>query len=664
MAASDATPFPIKNTAYRITFPILDNDGDLVTGAAGLDSEVSKDGGTFADCTNEATEIATSSGIYYLDLSSTEMNADTVAIIVKTSTTDAKTTTIVLHPQEAGDIKVDIESISGDSTAADNLELMYDGTGYTDETGPASRGQVSGIGAGSGSALNFPVSADNTGGAIIDSVTFVGSQTGTYTNTEANLGTFHQITHSSNAFDLVYRLACGDTRTAVSVTINTYLNGSNDEASIQVYDHVGSDWETLATIDGINGSTITEYTLNLFEKHTGVLGSSEAGNVYIRFVCSAQSAPVLYIARVFASAVAATSTMGYEGGKVWANEATGTSTGTTLGIDGTFANQSDDFDNAQDIADALGTSFINIHPGDSITLSDSLEGYVISMVQATVDGGSQDVGSTRFNEGVYQGVFTRTSGFPSFADGRLFGASSLTLPQFVAFRCSVVGTLTLSEAANQSLIDCQAGGTATIDCGSLGSGFILNLVRWSGNVTFNNLASGAVVNILGDACGDIVLNGADATVNIDGTVATVTNNLTGSPTVTDNSISRANINTEADTAISDASLATAGALATVDTNVDSILADTGTDGVAISAASANKIADHTIRRSFATAAASSDGDTKTGRSLLGAIAKLVNKLSVSGSTLTVTEADDSTALFTQTVTSDSGADPITALDTD
>lgn len=104
MAASDAKPFPIKGSAYRVTFPILDADGDLVTGAAGLDSEISKDGGTFADCTNEATEIATNSGVYYLDLTATEMNADTVAIIIKTSTSGAKTTVLVLYPLESGDI--------------------------------------------------------------------------------------------------------------------------------------------------------------------------------------------------------------------------------------------------------------------------------------------------------------------------------------------------------------------------------------------------------------------------------------------------------------------------------------------------------------------------------------------------------------------------------
>lgn len=113
MASTDAKPVPQKNVAYRVTFPILDADGDLVTGAAGLDSEVSKDGGTFADCTNEATEIATSSGVYYLDLTSTEMNADTVAVIVKTSTTGAKTTTLVMYPEETGDIQVNVTAFGG-----------------------------------------------------------------------------------------------------------------------------------------------------------------------------------------------------------------------------------------------------------------------------------------------------------------------------------------------------------------------------------------------------------------------------------------------------------------------------------------------------------------------------------------------------------------------
>lgn len=118
MASTDARPVPIKNTAYRVTFGIYKNDGTLITGASGLDSEVSKDGGTFADCTNEATELATSSGVYYLDLTSTEMNADTVALLVKSSSTGAVPVTLSIYPQESGDIKVDVQSWTGTAVAS------------------------------------------------------------------------------------------------------------------------------------------------------------------------------------------------------------------------------------------------------------------------------------------------------------------------------------------------------------------------------------------------------------------------------------------------------------------------------------------------------------------------------------------------------------------
>lgn len=128
MASTDARPVPRKNVAYRVTFPIYDADGDLVTGASSPDSEVSIDGGTFADCANEATEIATNSGMYFLDLTSGEMNGDTIAIIVKSGT--GKTTAIVMYPEEVGDYRADVVMLSGDATAADNAEAFFDGTGY------------------------------------------------------------------------------------------------------------------------------------------------------------------------------------------------------------------------------------------------------------------------------------------------------------------------------------------------------------------------------------------------------------------------------------------------------------------------------------------------------------------------------------------------------
>lgn len=83
----------------------------------------------------------------------------------------------------------------------------------------------------------------------------------------------------------------------------------------------------------------------------------------------------------------------------------------------------------------------------------------------------------------------------------------------------------------------------------------------------------------------------------------------------------------------------------------------------ITATAARFIADHTLRRSWASAAASANGDTLGFRSLLGAAAKLVNRVGISGATLTVYQDDDTTALGTQAVTSDAAASPITEVNT-
>lgn len=162
MAATDAKPIPLKGTAYRVTFPIFDADGDLVSSAAGLDSEVSKDGAAFNDCTNEATEIG-SSGLYYLDLTADEMNADTVAVVVKTSTSGAKTTPIVLYPAESADIPVNVTAISGDSTAADNLEAACDGGTYN---------------VGGGAVVAASVTAAVTAGTVSDKTGYALSSAG------------------------------------------------------------------------------------------------------------------------------------------------------------------------------------------------------------------------------------------------------------------------------------------------------------------------------------------------------------------------------------------------------------------------------------------------------------------------------------------------------
>jgi hypothetical protein len=168
MAAGDATWNPKKGVAYRVTFPILDADGDLVTGATGLDSEVSKDGGTFTDCTNEATEIATSSGIYYLDLTATEMNADTVAVIVKTSSSGAKTTALVIYPLKDGDITANTTQWGGTTVTGMPMPTYTQPTGFLAATFPTTVASTTNITSASGVSIGTGgiTSASFAAGAI------------------------------------------------------------------------------------------------------------------------------------------------------------------------------------------------------------------------------------------------------------------------------------------------------------------------------------------------------------------------------------------------------------------------------------------------------------------------------------------------------------------
>src|SRR4030042_772416 len=101
-----------------------------------------------------------------------------------------------------------------------------------------------------------------------------------------------------------------------------------------------------------------------------------------------------------------------------------------------------------------------------------------------------------------------------------------------------------------------------------------------------------------------------------------------------------------------------GALTTLLANIAAILADTGTAGVVLTAAERNAVADAMLSRGISNVEA-----TAGFRTLTGAIAKLVNKVAVVSTTLTVYKTNDSDAMGTQTVTLDAGAYPITVVDT-
>ena len=102
MAASDASPFPVKNVAFRLTAPILDADGDPVTSMGTLTCETTGDGSVIATPPTPA-QIG-STGFVTIDLTAAKMNYDTVTVSIHSSTTGAKDTMLVIHPMKIPDL--------------------------------------------------------------------------------------------------------------------------------------------------------------------------------------------------------------------------------------------------------------------------------------------------------------------------------------------------------------------------------------------------------------------------------------------------------------------------------------------------------------------------------------------------------------------------------
>lgn len=136
---------PLKASAYSFEVCLVSQaDTDIFqsnpTLASG-DVKVSKDGGTLANITSLPTAISSGKAVT-VALSSTEMNADRVMVLFSDaagSEWQDLAVFIETETQQINDLStfdptttgVDVTKISGDSTAADNAEAYFDGTGYS-----------------------------------------------------------------------------------------------------------------------------------------------------------------------------------------------------------------------------------------------------------------------------------------------------------------------------------------------------------------------------------------------------------------------------------------------------------------------------------------------------------------------------------------------------
>lgn len=527
MAASDAIPVPRKNTAFRMTFPVYDTSGALKSSLASADSEISLDGAAFADCTNEVTEIG-STGFYYIDLTSGEMNADTVAY--KLTGTDINALTAVIYPEEAGDYRaavtsigagvitaasidtgaIDADAIAADAgteigtavwasaartlTAATNITstggttVPQTGDSFARLGAPAGASvsadidaisaQIDSIGSGTGAALNFAVSEDNAS-APIKTISSVGTQTGTYANTLADDGTTHQIASVGNAIDWVYGFDCGPAKSASKVVLRSNMAATGDTVTVSAYNFSTLGWDVRTTI---TGTAETLRDVPLLSVHTGT--GADKGKVYTRFTFSEADAGTLVIDEAYVQAQQSGSLTGYALGAIWINTA-GSNTNTVPYVDGTADNPVSTWAAALTLSAAIGIKRFKMAAGSSITLTaDSSEYELLGDGLWSLALGGQDVSNSYFLKASVSGTGAGTNTI--FEDCQVNASTSTGPAYFVrsGFNTPSGSPFNAAAAGQYVFNDCislvAGSGTPYFDFAGTGGATGVNFRRWSG----------------------------------------------------------------------------------------------------------------------------------------------------------------------------------------
>jgi len=596
--------------------------------AAQITAKISKDFGTFT-ATNDVNPTELESGFYEFDLTQAETNANNIRIITVSSTGSINVLGSLTEqrPLDAV-IEVNAIQISGDATAADNLELQYDGTGYVANTAPATQLALATVDTNVDSIL-----ADTgTDGVIINaaSVDLIWD--------EVLTGGTHNVTNSSGkrlrqVSATIFNDGTAQSGAANSIQLAAGSISTNDQfrrAKVLITGGTGAGQEAIITSTVASTDTCT----------TTPAWITNPDNTSDYSVIPAQAHTTVQNG-------------GYDNATVFIDTVNGVA-GTEIGVHGTSTNPSDNIADAFVIATANNIIRFEIMPGSTITMPANSTERRFAGESYSVALNGADIGGSRFTgAGSVSGTGTDGGGGPpSFFS---CGMGSVTLPPSNGFECGFFGTFTLGSAGNFTW-----GGSAgvfnlpfVIDYGSGLNASQFFLQNWGGgSVEIQNAGAGTGSYLFDmHGTGALVINAncsATTEVELHGHII-LTNNASGITLSEDANILLTAINAEVDTGISDAALATAANLATVDTVVDSILSDTNailTDTAEIGTAGAGLTAILTTQMTEAYAA---EGIAPTLTQAVMNIQQVLNESSFVGTLRTVKKLNQSSTAATHTV---------------
>ena len=595
--------YGVETTINFVLFEIDGVDFRVDAADSGANCSVMKDEGAEATCENDFTDEGTG---YSLVLTATEMQAARIVVYVIDAATKVWLDTSIIvetygnaSAMHAFDLDlaeqtVDVAKISGDATAADNLESQYDTTGLTGDAFPATQAQVGNIGSSSGGSLSFQVETDNaitdtidnaaavdkgsglvgipvTGHAftanfqvtiasttnyngsftvisqttneVVITATFVsetfggtetiistiktiakvGTEAGTFANTEAQDASYHVLTNAGDNLDWVYQIDVGGGRTATQIEFHGYLTGNNDTVNIQAYDFVGADWETRFVLQGTSQATDQTEAISLLSKHTGTTGL-DIGKVLIRFVDATAAGHVLGVDELLIEAVGIGQSVGYASGQIWVDTVNGTA-GTESFVNGVAEKPSLTWADALTLSAAVGLTDFHIINGSTITLSATSDNFSLFGDNWILDLNGQQIAGAHFEGAKVSGVSSGAGA--SFIKGEI---DAVTLDDDTHVdEVSLVGPITVI-GADCHIDDCHHAGTGAvvIDFGAAVGSTTVHMHGYEGNVETQNMGDSGtdILHLDGHGTFTANSNGAGGTVHLRGLWKVTANNAT------------------------------------------------------------------------------------------------------------------------------------------
>ncbi len=356
--------------------------------------------------------------------------------------------------------------------------------------------------------------ADDTISSTVKTVGFIGSvQAGTVVSTEALDGVIHDIDDVGNDIDLIYTFSVGAGRSGTEIIFHGFVQGNGDTLDIEVYDHVGDDWEIIRIITGANGTNNITLEVPLLLKHTGTTGL-DTGRVYVRFDTNATTPSNLSIDQILVEAINTGALSAYENGQIWINTNVD-NTNTVADVDGTSRRPVSTIAAAKTLSTSTGLSDFHVINGSSITLAENTDNESYFGDNWTLALNGQSCMGAHFQGSAASGV--QTGSGADFSGGEV---KTTTLADDVHVdSAGLDGTITL-PAGTVQFENCHNTGTTNpvFDYGDAVGSTTVHCHGYGGHIEVQNMGDSGTDTLHLTGHGELVINAncVGGTIDIQG----------------------------------------------------------------------------------------------------------------------------------------------------